>query len=142
MLFFFSFFGCKTNLKEKRTTLKIESFLSEKQVQILNNCTSIELYSIRKKLIEGTKNEYANKTEFVKNLTKKQENKFLYHFFNDNSYWWNKTPTGSFEPIQQFIVKSNDSQFLVLFSQKNKELAIIDLEGQKSLVTKFTKIKI
>lgn len=143
LLLFFSFFSCKTkNGKEVAvTSVKIENFLSDKQLHIISNYTEIELYAIKKQLIEGTKDEYTNKAELVKKLSKEQEKKFLGLFLNDHSYWWTKEPTGNFDPTQQLIIKNEDSQFLILFSEKNKELSIIDLEGQKSLLTKFTKIE-
>lgn len=107
----------------------------------MKNYTAIELYTIQKKPIDGAKNEYSNKTVFVKKLNKKEEKTFLNYFLNDSSYLWEKKITGTFNPTQQFIIKKKKQQFLVLFSDKNKELSIIDLEGQRSLMTTFEKIK-
>lgn len=108
-------------------------FLSEKQLVIVENLKDVELFHIQSYLIEGSDNEYSNKSMLVKTLSKKEVSTLLNYIIKDKNYNWKESKSTGFNPSLQFVLKDSYEQFLILYSESSQELGIIDLEGQKTL---------
>lgn len=118
------------------TNPKIVNFLSDKQLLIVENIKSIDLYTISPQLIEGTMDEYSNKNSFVKSLTKGEITTFFNHVLKEDNYDWNSKTATDFNPTIQFVLKGAESQFIVLYDKNLQQLGIIDIEGQETIKVK------
>ncbi len=111
-------------------------FLSDKQLAIIERLVSIDVYKIQSYLIEGTENEYSNKSAFIKTLSEEEMTLFLNSIIKDTNYSWGDSNSISFNPNIQFVLKEANEQFLILYSENSKTLGVIDLEGQKTISVK------
>ncbi len=132
--------GCKSTCVRTQTTSQLidnnprfVDLLSEKQIAIIEDLVSVDVYNIQSYLIEGTENEYSKKSVFVKTLSDKEKISFLNMLINDAHYNWEKEESINYHPNIQYLLKDTDEQFLLLYSKSSQELGIIDLEGQKTV---------
>ncbi len=115
---------------------KIVNFLSDKQLLVVENIKSIDLYTISPQLIEGTTDEYSNKSFFVKTLDETEIKNFFNYVLKDNNYDWNAEKKAKFNSNIQYVLKGAESQFMLLYAVESKQIGIIDIEGQETLVVK------
>lgn len=113
---------------------RISSILQEKNFNILLNTESVIAYDIRKKLIEGTKDEYSNKLFLKDSLSQQKVAVLLGKLKNDQSYNWENDSEGEiFEPTNQYSLKSHIGRLTILFDSNHESLSFINLDGQKIL---------
>jgi hypothetical protein len=118
------------------TNPKILNFLSSKQLLVVENIESIDLYTISPQLIEGTTDEYSNKSFLVKTLDETEIKNFLNHVLKDDNYDWDAEKKVNFNPNIQYVLKGAENQFLMLYSTASKQIGIIDIEGQETHLVK------
>lgn len=140
MLLIITVIGCKSSCVLTQTTSQLIEenprfidFLSEKQLAIIEELISIDVYNIQSYLIEGTENEYSKKSVFVKTLSDKEKTSFLNMIINDAHYNWEKEESKNYHPSMQYVLKDTNEQFLLLYSESSLQLGIIDLKGQKTV---------
>ncbi|WP_396636085.1 hypothetical protein [Maribacter sp. R77961] len=124
----------KRQFKEKRETNshKIIELIGIKNFNTLINTKIIIQFDIKKKLIEGTLNEYSNKLILIDTLKHAQTNMFLEKLRNDSFYDWNNLDIeSSFEPNKQFLLKGNEERLTLLLDEKKNTLGFTSLDGQK-----------
>lgn len=134
--------GCKKNNSqtgtiEKTATSKVflQTLLPESTYTTVKNATSVKVFTIEQKLIEGTTDEYSNKSTFIRDLESNEISKFISTVLEDDSYKWElyKENPDVFEPSKQFVVKSDTDQANVLFDEGRSLISVIDLDGQHIL---------
>lgn len=110
---------------------KITQVLSDKQLVVIDDLLSIDVYKIVKQLVNGTKDRYSNRNEFVKKLDEKEWNYFFSLVLNDANYDWDFDKNLPFDPSAQVLLKGANHQFMFLFSESTGQMSIIDIEGQQ-----------
>ena len=110
----------------------IEATLPPNTFQVILEPSEIAFYHIEQKRIKGTKDEYSNKSQFVRMLTPKETSKFISWINTDASYLWNNPSekTSSFTPSKEFRLKSNNGQVNMLVDENNALVSFINLDGQ------------
>ncbi|AOW20334.1 hypothetical protein [Urechidicola croceus] len=136
--FAFTLIGCAQVKTQSVTELfemnpKTIELLTENQIVIIDNISSIQLYAIKKQLIQGTKDEYSNKNIFVRTLNESEKVELLSLIINDDNYYWDSYEKLNFNPTKQIIIKDTESQFMILYSEDTQQIGFIDLQGQKVL---------
>lgn len=111
---------------------KIEVFLREKNFDIVTSANLVVVFDIKKKLIEGTTDEYSNKLVLKDTLANEKANELLALLVDDSSYdWTEKEVKEDFNPGLQFLVRNDTERIFLLVDKKNRRLGFINLEGQK-----------
>ena len=132
-------FGCKCVQKEEKAqqnslinaTEKLEEFLPQKTFEVLNNVDEISFFKVVPTLIEGTKDEYSNKSVFVRYLSEEEKNQLLLQLKSDESYQWdNYSEDINFKVSYQLVCKSENGQFNLLTNKENTMVSFISLDGQ------------
>ncbi len=120
-------------------SVKIRELIKEKRFNILQNVEIIVRLNVSKTLIEGTTDEYYNKLSVRDTLTGPMANVIQNTLQDDSTYDW-EAPINelSFNPDQQFLLKSKDGQLTVLLDSKAKLMGFIDLYGQELIAIKNT----
>ena len=118
------------------SSVYVESFVAEKIFATLTQTNRISYYTVQPKLIEGTDNEYSNKSVFVRDLDENTMNALLKLVKDDSSYSW-KEAAGDvdFSPTEQFVFRSDDERFSLLTNSDHSLVSFINLEGQKIIPT-------
>lgn len=137
--FSFLLVGCKCAQKENTiqdisdsiVSEKLEGFLPQATFETLNTINQISYFKVNSSLIEGTDNEYSNKSLFVRDLSDTELKELLHYMKNDDSYQWeNYTKETNFEVANQLICKSDQGQFNLLTNKDHTIVSFISLEGQ------------
>lgn len=113
----------------------IYDFLGHKNGIILENHTDIDVYKIVPHKIEGTE-EYSNKAEKLKTLSRKETNSFLTALLDDRLYQWDSVDisNGKFSPRYQFRIKDSLSSVSIMFSPETNQISCITLfQGQQTV---------
>ncbi|MGB1308598.1 MAG: hypothetical protein ACPG6B_06790 [Oceanihabitans sp.] len=138
-LFFivFSIFlvGCNCSNQVISQTIvseKVEGFLPQATFEVLNTIEQISYFKVTPTLIEGTEDEFSNKSLFVRDLSESEIQELLQYLKNDDSYQWTKySEEINFEAANQFVCKSEEGQFNLLTNKKKSLVSIISLDGQR-----------
>ena len=136
------FIGC-TSSKEvvmaqsaPMSSVYVEAFVSEKIFTTLTQTNRISYYTIQSKLIEGTENEYSNKTVLVRDLNESTMNALLKLVKDDSSFSWKRDSEDvDFNATEQFVFRSDDERFSMLTNSDHSLVSFINLEGQKIIPT-------
>lgn len=110
---------------------KIAQVLSDKQLVVIDNLTTVDVYKIVPQLVNGTKNRYSNKNKFIKSLNEKEINYLFNMILNDLNYNWDNRDNLPFNPSAQILLKGANYQFMFLYSESTGQMSIIDIEGQQ-----------
>ena len=136
------FIGCtspKEVIRAQSTPMSsvyVESFVAEKIFTTLDQTKRISYYTIQPKLIEGTENEYSNKSVLVRDLDEATMNALLKLVKDDSSYRWKENSVEvDFSPTKQFVFRSDDERFRMLTNSDYSLVSFINLEGQKIIPT-------
>lgn len=126
--------NCQNLLKQEDHGIvseKVLNLLGEKNFIILQNTEIILQFDIRKKLIEGTNDEYSNKVIFKDSLGSKMSKELLGIIENDDYYDWTTTFNETqFEPNIQLLLKGKGKRISLMFDEKSNILGFINLDGQ------------
>ncbi len=110
---------------------KVEGFLPETTYKVLNSIGQISYFKVAQKLIEGTDNEYSNKSLFIRDVSEAELIQLVHLLKNDDSYQWaNYSEKNNFEVANQFVCKSEQGQFNLLTNKDNTLVSFISLDGQ------------
>lgn len=113
---------------------KLEGFIAENTFKILKKYTEVSVFIIEKKLLQGTTDEYSNKSTFLKKLNQNLADDLVSELLKDSSYdWKNYKEVLPFEPAMQFVIKSANSQVNVMYDPKNKTIRFFTLEGPSTV---------
>lgn len=114
----------------------IEMFVAKETYKILTNVTEISVYAIEKNLIEGTENEYSNKSTFIKKLDEDSANELVAVLTKDSSYdWENYKKEIPLEPKMQLIIKNEKDQVNIMYDPQSKNLSFFTLNGPNTIPT-------
>lgn len=118
------------------SSVYVEAFVSEKIFTTLTQTNRISYYTIQSKLIEGTENEYSNKTVLVRDLNESTMNALLKLVKDDSSFSWKRDSEDvDFNATEQFVFRSDDERFSMLTNSDHSLVSFINLEGQKIIPT-------
>jgi hypothetical protein len=123
----------KKNTSKTVVSTKIKEVLNQERFQKLQGTNTVVRFDLVKTLIEGTEDEYYNKLKVRDTLEKAMVANLVEVLSNDATYNWNTLAVQdiSFDPQQQFLLKSPEGQLTLLLDENKNVLAFMDLYGRQ-----------
>ena len=119
---------------------KLEGVLPASAYNAMAYADSGKLFKVEKSLIEGTTDEYSNKSIFTKELSDKELKALIAQLNSDLAYDWPQFDKGQdFTAHYQLALKSANGSVNLLIDMQKGLVSYINLDGQQLLpVTKDT----